>query len=326
MKLTEMANKPTAKQMNKVMESRFGFSVDYDNLTFKKAFKLATAMTEALDKIKTSHGVHLAEKNPRYMEMLMMRESIHSWMRDNKQQLITESEMAKSEAILAAKDMVDSIQDMLEKIGKMQNEQLPALLDTIRDQLGIEQADGFKGAVSPLLQQLAQTLQQGRETADTAARQLAGEQTGGGDMGMGAPAGGAAGPDLGPDLEAPGAEPGMGAVDAAAGGTEELGRERRGVEESMDLNALRDMAKNIKSGDALPKKGSGNSKTDQHKKQQPNKGGLNLSALRAAAKTAKPASDLEEGAKPDFHDVDNDKNKKESWKQAAKDAKAKARK
>lgn len=234
MKLTEMANKPTAKQMNKVMESRFGFSVDYENLSFKKAFKLATAITEALDKIKTSHGVHVAEKNPRYMEMLMMRESIHSWMRDNKQQLITESEMAKSEAILAAKDMVDSIQDMLEKIGKMQNEQLPALLDTIRDQLGIEQADGFKGAVSPLLQQLAQTLQQGRETADTAARQLAGEQTGSADMSMAAPSGDAGmGGDLGPDLGAPeGEEPGMGAVDAAAGGTEELGRERRGMGES----------------------------------------------------------------------------------------------
>ena len=234
MRLNEMAAKPTSKQMNKVMESRFGFSVDYENLTFKKAFKLATAITETLDKIKSSHGAHVAEKNAGYMEMLMMRESIHSWMRDNKQQLITESEMAKSEAILAAKDMVDSIQDMLEKIGKMQNEQLPALLDTIRDQLGIEQADGFKGAVAPLLQQLAQTLQQGRETADTAARSLAGEQTAPTDMSMGAP-GAEAGVDLGPDLDA-GAEADlggdMGAVDAAAGGTDELGRERRGVEES----------------------------------------------------------------------------------------------
>ena len=149
-------------------------------------------------------------------------------MRDNKSQFIAESEMAKSEAILAAKDMVDSIQDMLEKIGKMQNEQLPALLDTIRDQLGIEQADGFKGAVGPLLQQLAQTLQQGRETADNAARNLAGENTGGGDMGMGA--GGAGGVDLGPDLDQASDLDGgddFAATDAAAGGPEDLGRETR---------------------------------------------------------------------------------------------------
>jgi hypothetical protein len=238
MRLQDMGTKPTAKQMNKVMESRFGFSVDYDSLTLKKAYVMAKAINEALGKIKNSHGVHLAERNPKYMEMLMVRESIHSWMRDNKSQFIAESEMAKSEAILAAKDMVDSIQDMLEKIGKMQNEQLPALLDTIRDQLGMEQADGFKNSVAPLLQDLASTLQQGRETADNAARGLAGEQVEQ-PMGMGGA------PDLGPELGAGGemsdldAGGDFGAVDAAAGGGEELGRERRGMAESRIRNRRR---------------------------------------------------------------------------------------
>ena len=227
MRLNEMGAKPTAKQMNKVMESRFGFQVDYANLTFKKAYKMANAISESLNKIKSTHGVHTAEKNPSYMEMLMVRESLHSWMRENQGRFLAESEMAKSEAILAAKDMVDSIQDMLEKISKMQNEQLPALLDTIRDQIGIEKADGFKSAVSPLLGNLAQTLQQGRETADSAARGLAGEDMGQ-DMGMG-------GADLGPSMDGgldgemsdmdQGAD--FGASDAATGGTADLGREVR---------------------------------------------------------------------------------------------------
>ena len=232
MKLNEMGVKPKSKQMNKVMESRFGFSVDYDKLTFKKAYTMARAISESLDGIKRTHGIHTAEKHPKYMEMLMMRESLHRWMVENKQQLITESEMAKSQAILAAKDMVDSIQDMLEKISKMQNEQLPALLDTIRDQIGIEKADGFKAAVSPLLGDLAQTLQQGRETADQAARGLAGEEVAQPmDMGAG-------GDEFGGDLGAGGDEFGgdmasdidtdeFAASDAATGGTENLGREKR---------------------------------------------------------------------------------------------------
>jgi hypothetical protein len=237
MKLNDMARKPTTKQMNKVMESRFGFALDYDSLTLPKAYRMATAITESLNNIKRTHGIHTAEKHPKYMEMLMVRESIHRWMVENKQQFIAESEMAKSEAILAAKDMVDSIQDMLEKIGKMQNEQLPALLDTVRDQLGIEKADGFKNAVTPLLGNLAQTLQQGRETVDGAARALAGEEgaMGGDDMGLaGGEMGGA---DLGmggDEMGAPGAETSdfdaedhFAATDAAAGGVEELGREKR---------------------------------------------------------------------------------------------------
>jgi hypothetical protein len=90
-----------------------------------------------------------------------------------------------------------------------------------------------------LLQDLASTLQQGRETADNAARSLAGEQVeqpmglGGADMGsdlgmggdMGAPAPGGEMSDLdvGGDFAA---------TDAAAGGSAELGRSRRDMAES----------------------------------------------------------------------------------------------
>jgi hypothetical protein len=230
MRFTEMTNQPRANKINQVVESRFGFKIDYANMTFKKAYGIVQGLNETLDRARRTHGVHTAEQNPQYMEMFMVRESLNRWMVENRQQLINESEMAKSEAILAAKDMVDSIQDMLEKISKMQNEQLPALLDTIRDQIGDQQAEAFKGSISPLLQQLAQTLQQGRETADTAARGLTGE--GAPDMGLGG------GADLGAMGGAPAPEPSMGgdelgsdefgATGAAAGGTEELGRERRG--------------------------------------------------------------------------------------------------
>jgi hypothetical protein len=230
MKLNELGYKPTPTKINKVTESRFGFKIDFDSMTFKKAYTLATGITEGLETIKRTHGIHVAEKNPQYMELLMVREGIHSWMAENKQHFIVESEMAKSEAILAAKSMVDEIQDMLEKISKMQNEQMPALLDTIRDQISSEKADGFKNTVSPILQDLAQTLQQGRESADSAARVLAGEQESGMDMGIGGGMPGA--PEGGlPGAEAPlGGEPegdAFAATDAAAGGEAELGRDRR---------------------------------------------------------------------------------------------------
>jgi hypothetical protein len=231
MRLTEIGVQPKAKKINQVVESRFGFKIDYDNLTFPKAYKLAQGITESLNAVKRTHGVHTAEKNPKYMEMFMVRESLNRWMVENRHILIQESEMAKAEATLAAKDMVDSIQDMLEKIGKMQNEQLPALLDTIRDQIGEQQAESFKGTVTPLLQNLWQTLSTGREQADGAARALTGEAAPDMGMGMGGEmpgmdAGMAPAPDMGAEMPpAEGDE--FAATDAAAGGPEELGRERR---------------------------------------------------------------------------------------------------
>jgi hypothetical protein len=139
--------------------------------------------------------------------------------------------MAKSEAILAAKDMVDSVQDMLEKISKMQSEQMPALLDTIRDQIGADKAETFKQQMTPLLGELMTQLTSARETADGASRGLAGEQVAQ-PMGMGGAAPGGMpgemppepGIDMGPE-EPAGDE--FAATDAAAGGAEELGRELR---------------------------------------------------------------------------------------------------
>jgi hypothetical protein len=161
------------------------------------------------------------------MELLMVREGLHRWMVENKQQLIMESEMGKSQAILAAKDMVDSIQDMLEEVSKMQNEQMPALLDTIRDQIGMEQADAFKASVEPLLANMTQQLSSARSTADDAARALAGEPVAA-PMGMGAaPApGGMPGQMPAPDMTSDMDTDSFAATDAAAG-PNVVGREKR---------------------------------------------------------------------------------------------------
>ena len=70
MNLKELTPK-TTKRLNKVMESRFGFAIDYDKLTYAKAQRLSYALSENLNAIRKSYGAHTAEKNPKYMEMLM---------------------------------------------------------------------------------------------------------------------------------------------------------------------------------------------------------------------------------------------------------------
>jgi hypothetical protein len=230
MNLKDISPRATAKKMNRIMESRFGFAIDYSTLTLEKAHRLSSSLSENINRIRKSYGVHTAEKNPKYMELLMVREALGKWIGEHRQ--LNESEMGKSEAILAAKDMVDSIQDMLEKVSKMQVEQMPALIDTIRDQIGNEQADQFKNSVGQLLVSMVDQLSQAREQADGAARSLAGE----GPAGMAMPGAGGMAPAGAPMPAAPmggpesdldmGADE-FGAADAAAGGPEELGREKR---------------------------------------------------------------------------------------------------
>ena len=227
MKLAEMSTKSTRK-INKLMESRFGFAINFSNLTVEKAERLSETITANLDKIRHSVDLHTAERNPRYMELLTVKEGLSTWLEQHRQQL-TEGEVGNAEVLLAAKNMVDSIQDAIEKVGKMQNEQLPELLDSIRDQVGAEQAEGFKNAVGTTLETLMQNLQTAREGVDGGVRILTGEQV---DNPMAMPgddlSGGDAGlpPAPGSDLDQDETD-GFGATDAATGGAEELGRELR---------------------------------------------------------------------------------------------------
>jgi hypothetical protein len=122
--------------------------------------------------------------------------------------------------------MVDSVQDMITDASKMMNEELPPLLDTIRDQIGTAQADSYKQTVTAALQGLMDSLNGARDALDNGARVLAGEQPDqamsmGGDQGL---SGQLPPVDLDSDLDSE--DDGFAATDAAAGG-DELGRERR---------------------------------------------------------------------------------------------------
>ena len=230
MKLAEMQTK-SSRKINKLMESRFGFQINFSNLTVAKAEKLSETISANLNKIRHSTNLHTAERNPRYMELLTVQEGLTTWLEERRTQL-NEGEVANAEVLLAAKDMVDSVQDAIEKVGKMQNEQLPQLLDSIRDQIGSEQAEGFKNAVGTTLDTLMQNLQTAREGVDNGVRILSGESV---DQPMAMPgdaaadmSGGDAGlpPAPGSDLDQDETD-GFGATDAAVGGAEELGRELR---------------------------------------------------------------------------------------------------
>jgi len=226
MKLSEMA-KTTPKKINKLMESRFGFSINFDQLTVAKAERLSETINANLNKIRHSTAFHSAERNPRYMELLTVKEGLTAWLQQNRRQ-INEGEVGNAEVLLAAKDMVDSIQDTIEKVGKMQNEQLPQLLDSIRDQIGSEQAEQFKQAVGASLDTLMQNLQQAREGVDSGVGILTGQAPQPMDMGGAPDMGADLGAELPPsdlDMEEPESD-GFAATDAAVGG-EELGREMR---------------------------------------------------------------------------------------------------
>jgi hypothetical protein len=86
----------------------------------------------------------------------------------NAYRVLRESEVQQAQVVLAAQDMVDKMQSMLEDTTEMQFKELPALVDSIRNQIGMEQATQFNTDVTGALQGLVQNLQGAKQQLETA--------------------------------------------------------------------------------------------------------------------------------------------------------------
>jgi hypothetical protein len=154
---------------------------------------------------------------------------------------LREGEIQQASAIVTAKTMVDRVGRWIEELSGMENDTLLQLGDSIRDEMGQEQAKAFISSVAPAIQQALENLKTTRETLASGVRVLTGEEQGAEMLGAeaGAPAGDEGG-DMGADMQEPAPEMGaeepagdeFGAADAAAGGAEAAGREKR---ESIDF-------------------------------------------------------------------------------------------
>jgi hypothetical protein len=152
--------------------------------------------------------------------------------------MLKESEVQQAQVVLAAQDMVDKMQGMLEDISELQFKELPALVDSIKNQVGIDQATQFNTDVSAALSGLMQNLQQAKQQMDAALGVVTGQTpTGAGaDLGAelgaqtgaeaGAELGAELGADAGADLDAVAPDAGAELDDEPAGG-QVLGRARR---------------------------------------------------------------------------------------------------
>jgi hypothetical protein len=87
-----------------------------------------------------------------------------------------EDEVGAAESLMAAQDMVDRIQGMLEDVGEMLNEQLPPLTDSLRASSGADAAGSFSASASETLNSLLETLRGSRESMSNAVAAISGNE------------------------------------------------------------------------------------------------------------------------------------------------------
>ena len=116
--------------------------------------------------------------NPQEKEMMAAAGAAAVAMQKESQQArrrLRESEIQQAQVVLAAQDMVDQIQKMLEQISAMQFKDLPALTDSIKNDMGVDQATAYQSAAAAALTQLLAGVQQGKTALEGAQGTLTGQ-------------------------------------------------------------------------------------------------------------------------------------------------------
>jgi hypothetical protein len=157
---------------------------------------------------KVKRGLPLTVKE----QKLIAKRALQTESRKVRRQLynvLRESEIQQAQVVLAARAMVDDIQKMLEEVSSMQFKDLPALVDEMKNQVGVDQAMQFNQDAVSALGGLVQNIQSAKQQMDQALGIVTGQASPpplpGQDQGAGPDQGGMPGGEA-PGGEAPGGE------------------------------------------------------------------------------------------------------------------------
>ena len=154
--------------------------------------KQAALQTAQIAQNKKSIQEQIKQKQEeiRQLQQQMSNPVMAAESRRRQARRLAESEVQQAQVVLASQDMVDQVQKMLEQVSAMQFKDLPALVDQVKNQVGVDQAMQFNTDASAALTGMIQNLQASKQQLEGALGVVTGQApvVPGEEMGTPAPA------------------------------------------------------------------------------------------------------------------------------------------
>jgi hypothetical protein len=137
-----------------------------------------------INETKSSAEFYQSQTSPSYMKLVFMEQALadhFSYLQSlPKTRIVVENEeVEKSQVVLAAQDMVDQIQKMVEEVSDMLVKELPALTSGVQSEIGVNESESFNQQVTEALTSVQAALTQSKGTMQSALNGITGQ---GGDM------------------------------------------------------------------------------------------------------------------------------------------------
>jgi hypothetical protein len=171
MKLQELDAPHQTKQTAKVFESYFGQKVSFDSIPSNQAYSMLSKVRELIKEHRCQPEFHHSEHNPSYLKLIVLEQGLVQCLRKT----LKESEIQQAQVVLAAQDIVDQMQKMIEQVTSLQFKDLPALVEQIKNEVGVDQSAQFNNDATAALAGLVQNLQASKQQMEGAVGVVTGQ-------------------------------------------------------------------------------------------------------------------------------------------------------
>jgi hypothetical protein len=168
MKLTEFNAKP-GLNAKKALKEHFNTELSLDNLSLYDTERMMRKVGNLINEMHRQSNGLKTEKNPAYLKLVFMEQALTHHYGElkalplyNTRIVVENEEVEKSQVILAAQEMVDSIQKMVEQVSDMLVKELPAVVDGVNSEVGTDQGEQFSTQASESLAALQGALTQAK--------------------------------------------------------------------------------------------------------------------------------------------------------------------
>ena len=204
MKLTDFDKNPI-ENATRALKEHYNVPFNVRKMSYAQARDMLTRVRGLMSETKKSTDFYESQQNSSYLKLVFMEQALSKHFAEislRKPRIVVENEeVEKSQVVLAAQDLVDQVQKMVEEVSDMLVKELPALTDSVQSEIGVNESETFNQQVSEALTSLQAALTQSQATLKTALNGITGQGgaeafDAGGDMGAPAPDG-----DMGAELD-----------------------------------------------------------------------------------------------------------------------------
>ena len=176
-------NKKTVSVAKQALKEHFNTSFNVDRLGLYETKQMLGKVKKLVSEAKTASTSN--EQNPSYLKLVFMEQALSHHYGElkampmyNPRIVVENEEVEKSQVVLAAQEMVDSMQKMVEQVSDMLVKELPAVVDGVNSEFGTNEGEQFNGQVSEALASLQAAITQSKTALQGALGLITGQGTG----------------------------------------------------------------------------------------------------------------------------------------------------